>query len=51
MSRKKAEKRKGGTRKHGRSKRPKGVLSSYVRNKISFENYAKQAGIKMKKVL
>ena len=43
-------KKKGGSKKYGRSKR-KGLdtaLSAYVRNKISAEQYFKQKGIKLK---
>lgn len=33
-----------GSRKHGRNKRPVNqAMSAYVRGKISFENYRKQA--------
>jgi predicted HTH domain antitoxin len=40
----------GGARKHGRNKRKAaartGATSLYVRGKISFETYAKMAGVK-----
>jgi len=42
-------KKKGGQRKHGRSKRVKDqALSSFVRNKISAEEYFKRSAIKYK---
>ena len=45
----KKQRKKGGTRKIGRSKRAKDyVMSAYVRGKISFESYAKSKGIKFK---
>jgi len=39
---------KGGSRKHGRSKRKNSnsPIALYVKNKISFETYAKQTGVK-----
>lgn len=46
----KKEKSGGGVKKHGRNKRKQlnknSPLSLYVKNKISFETYAKQTGIK-----
>jgi len=43
MSSKKIQKVKGGGRKIGRNKRPKDQnLSSYVRGKITFEQYEKR---------
>jgi len=45
----KKEKIKGGSKKHGRSKRLKdSAMSLYVKGKISFETYAKRKGIKFK---
>ena len=43
MSNKKVQKKKGGGKKIGRSKRAKDVaMSSYVRGKIDFNNYQKK---------
>jgi hypothetical protein len=40
---KKTQKQKGGSKKHGRNKRPvNSAMSSYVRGKISFDSYQKQ---------
>ena len=45
MSDKKAQKKKGGNKKIGRSKRSKDVaMSNYVRGKIDFNNYEKKKG-------
>lgn len=43
-------KKKGGSKKHGRNKRPvEQAISLYVRGKITFEQYAKLKGIKIRK--
>ena len=43
-------KKKGGSRKHGRNKRPVDQLTSfYVRDVITFEQYAKGKNIKLPK--
>lgn len=43
MSKKSNQKKSGGDKKHGRNKRPKNqALSSYVRGKITFEQYKKR---------
>jgi hypothetical protein len=45
----KKEKLKGGSKKHGRNKRPvDSATSLYVKGRISFESYAKRKGIKFK---
>jgi len=45
----KDQKSSGGSKKHGRSKRVKDTaLSNFVRNRITFEQYARQKGIKFK---
>ena len=44
MSEKETQKKKGGSKKHGRNKRPvNSTMSAYVRGKITFENYQKQS--------
>lgn len=41
----KQNQKKGGSRKHGRNKRPvNSAMSAYVRDKISFETYQKTKG-------
>ena len=46
----KQNKKSGGSKKHGRNKRGVDQLtSSYARGRISFEQYAKGKGIKIKK--
>jgi len=43
VAQKKKQRVKGGSRKHGRNKRPvNSAMSAYVRGKISFESYLKQ---------
>lgn len=49
MARKKDQKG-GGSRKHGRNKRQKDLLTSlYVRGKITFEKYSKGKNLKINK--
>jgi len=44
MSKKKEQRKKGGAGKYGRNKRPVNTaMSAYVRGKITFESYLKQA--------
>lgn len=44
------KKKSGGSKKHGRNKRPVDQpTSSYIRGKISFEQYAKAKNIKLRK--
>ena len=44
------QKKKGGSKKHGRNKRPVDQPTSlYVRGKVTFEQYAKLKGIKIPK--
>lgn len=43
MSKKQDGKKKGGSKKYGRNKRPaNSAMSAYVRGKITFETYQKQ---------
>ena len=47
---KKQNKKGGGSKKHGRNKRPvDSATSLYVRGKITFEKYAQKKGIKFKR--
>jgi len=43
VAKREREKKKHGSRKHGRNKRPvNSAMSAYVRGKITFEDYQKQ---------